>query len=100
MGLQNKDKIQGNYHLLDKNKNKEPLKKLDVSEGSETLGIYIAMNGNNVDQRKNLENKAKKMADQLCTKICEPNTSTYVFNSCFMASIRYCLPVSNFTEAE
>ena len=47
-----KDEIEGNYYLLDKNKHKETLKRLDVSEASETLGVHLAVDGNNQVQRK------------------------------------------------
>ena len=51
--------MEGTYHLLDKNDEKQDLKRLKVSKGSETLGIYIAMDGNNFDQKLNLCQKAE-----------------------------------------
>ena len=50
----NKDDIHGDYYLFDKNKRKEVLKRLDVSEALETLGVYLSPDGNDRVQREKL----------------------------------------------
>ena len=96
----NKDDVHGDYYLFDKNKRKEVLKQLDVSEASETLGVHLSPDGNDRVQRKKLREKCEIFGDQVRTSDCEPNTAIYLFNSCLMASIRYCLPVTNFSEKD
>ena len=56
-----KDDIQGDYYLLNKNKQKEALKRLEVSEASETLGVHIAPDGNDRIQREKLRENAKNL---------------------------------------
>ena len=42
--------MQGEYTLTDKQGNRHSLKRLEGSTGSETLGVFIAMDGNQEDQ--------------------------------------------------
>ena len=51
---QNIEDMEGSYYLLDKNNEKQHLQRYEVSKESETLGIFISMDGNNRDQRLNL----------------------------------------------
>ena len=92
--------MEGSYYLLDKNDEKQDLQRYEVSKGSETLGIFIAMDGNNEDQRLNLRSKAEKFGEQINTSHCEPNEAIYMYNHCFIKSMEYCMPVTCFTEDE
>lgn len=59
-----KDDIQVDYNLLDKkNKQKEALKLLEVSEASETLGVHIALDSNDRIQRENLREKCEQFTN-------------------------------------
>ena len=55
----NKDDVHRDYYLFDKNKRKEVLKRLDVSEASETLGVHLSPDGNDRVQRKKLRENVK-----------------------------------------
>ena len=92
--------MEGSYYLLDKNDEKQDLKRFEVSKGSETLGIFITMDGNNKDQRDNLRAKAEKFGEQINTSHCEPNEAIYMYNHCFIKSMEYCMPVMNFKEKD
>ena len=76
------------------------MKRLDVSEASETLGVHLSPDDNDRVQRQKLREQCEIFGDQVRTSKFEPNTAIYVFNSCLMASIRYCLPVTNFSEKD
>ena len=65
-----------------------------------TLGVFIAMDGNSSAQKELLKEKAKTFAEKLRTSQCEPNTAIYAYNTCFIESMEYCMPVTNFTKEE
>ena len=87
--------MEGSYSLTDKKGNRHPLKRLEVSTGSETLGVFIAMDGNQEAQIKSLKEKSKNFAAKMKAKQCEPNIAMYTYNTCFMKSMEYCMPVTH-----
>ena len=90
----------GEFYLLDKDSTQHPLKRCEVSQATETLGVFIAMDGNLMAQKEALKEKAKSFAEKLRTSQCEPNTAIYAFNTCFIKSMEYCMPATNFIKEE
>ena len=97
---QTMEEMEGEFTLLDKEENRVPLKRLEVSEATETLGVFISMDGNHSAQKEELKKKAKSFAEKLRTRKCEPNTAIYTYNNCFLKSMQYCMPATNFSKEE
>ena len=53
------------FTLNDKFGTPHPSKRLNVHEGLETLGVFIAMDGNQTDQLNNLREKEEVFAEQI-----------------------------------
>ena len=90
--------MQGEYTLQDKEGNNHPLERREVSQATETLGVYIAMDGNDKAQEEALRKKSEDFAEKLRVSKCEPNTALYAYNNCFIKSMEYCMLVTNFTR--
>ena len=90
----------GDFYLLDKEHTHHPLKQREVSQATETLGVYVSMDGNSSAQKEALREKAKSFAEKLRTSQCKPNTAIYTYHTCFMKSMEYCMPATNFTKEE
>ena len=90
----------GQCTLDDKYGNQHHLRQIEVSEAVETLGVYLAMDGNQVKHKEVLQEKADKFAEQIAKSNCDSSTATYTYNKCLMASLEYSLVVSDFTEKE
>ena len=95
-----KEDMPGDFTLNDKYGTPYPLKRLDVHKGSETLGLFIAMDENQTDQSNNLREKSEVFAKQIRASYYNANTAIYTYNSCFVKSMKYCMPVTNFLEKE
>ena len=87
--------MEGTYTLMDKTGQRHLLTRLEVSQGKETLGVFIAMDGNQTNQIAELETKSKEYAAQIMASTCDYNTAVYSYNSCFMKSLEYCMPVTS-----
>lgn len=61
------------------------MKRLDVSEASETLGFHLSPDGNDRVQREKLREQCEIFRDQVSSSECEPKTAIYAFNACLMA---------------
>ena len=88
MDLQNNRKHGGRLYILtDKHENRHAPKKLEVSTGLETLGVFIIMDGNQKAQIKSLTEKSKTFAGKM-----------RAYNESFMKSIEYYMPVTYLSE--
>lgn len=90
----------GDFYLLDKEHTHHSLKRREVSQATETSGVYVAVDSNLLAQKEALRNKAKLFAEKLYTSQCELNTAIYTYNTCFIKSMEYCMPATNFTKAK
>ena len=88
------------FTLTDKDGNRHPLVRLEVSEGRKSLGVYIAVDGNEKAQKKYLIEMARTYAEQIRTSQTTPDTAMYTYKACFLKAIEYSMPVTNFTEEE
>jgi hypothetical protein len=86
-----KDDMPGSFTLVDKHSNREILTRLEVWEAQKTLGVFLAMDGNQRAQFLFLREKSKEFANQIRSSKCDKNTALYTYNSCFMKSMEYCM---------
>ena len=96
----NKDDMPADFTLNDKEGMQHTLKRLDPSQGSETLGIFLAMDRTHVDHFNSMKAKGVAFADKIRVSNCSPNVAIYTFKFCFLPSLQYSMCVSNFTEKE
>ena len=92
--------MEGSYLLNNQFGHPHNLERLDVSVGRETLGVHIAMDGNQDDQVISLENKSKDYAAKIMASRYNQNTAVYSYNRCFMKSLEYCMPVMSISKAQ
>ena len=88
------------FTLTDKDGNCHPLVRLEVSEGRKSLGVYIAVDGNEKSQKEYLIGMARTYAEQIHTSQTTPDTAMYTYKPCFLKAIEYSIQVTNFTEKE
>ena len=84
------------FTLTDKDFNRHTLVRLEVSEGRQSRGVYIAVGGNKKAQKSYLINKARKYVEQIHT----PDTAMYTYKTRFIKAIEYSMPVTNFSKKE
>ena len=89
-----------NCTLNDKFENPYNLKQISVSEACKTLGVYLAMDGNQKKHIELLQEKANEFAEKIIRSNCDPNTAIYTYNSCLMKSLEYSMVISDFTYTE
>ena len=90
----------GSFTLIDKHGIRQELKRMDVSEAENTLGVFLAMDGNQRRQFLFLKGEEVKFGDQIRSSKCDKNTALYTYNSCFMKSMEYCMTTTNFSESQ
>lgn len=90
----------GSFTLIDKHGIRQELKRMDVSEAENTLGVFLAMDGNQRRQFLFLKGEAVKFGEQIRSSKCDKNTALYTYNSCFMKSMEYCMTTTNFSESQ
>ena len=86
------------FTLTDKDCNRHPLIRLEVLEGRKSLGVYIAVNGNEKTQEAYLIEMAKKYAEQIKPANVLPVwqwTHTIPF---FLKAIKELMPITNFSK--
>ena len=75
--IQNKDGIQA------------PLKRYEVSHADKTLGVFIAVDGNEEAEIEHLKKLSEKFGHQLRTAKCEKNASMYTLQYSLMKTFKY-----------
>ena len=70
--------MEGEFTLSDNTGARKPLRRLDVWEGSKPLGVFLAMDRNNVSHLEHLKNESIVFAEKMRTSSCDPNTTLYV----------------------
>lgn len=90
----------GKYTLIDKYGNCNLLKRLEVLEGFESLGVFVTMDGNQESQINSLTEKAKKFKESMQANACDANTAIFTYQNCFMKGMEYCMPVTNLTKTQ
>ena len=68
--------------------------------GKKGLGVYLAPDGNNIDEFKYLETKELEWCGKIATSFLSPSAAYLGLCSTIMASLRYPLAARTFTEKE
>ena len=85
-----KEEIPGNITIRDVDGySRVTLERLEPHEGKETLGVILAMDGNNVDEVKKLRAKAEEFADCIRTGSISREDAWLAVNSTIMKTLEY-----------
>ena len=68
------------------------MKGIEPSQGKETLGVFLAPDGNNSHTKAALENKAKQWRDRIRAGHLAPSLSWHAANTTILKSLEYPLP--------
>ena len=74
--------------------------RLEPSQARETLGIHLAMDGNQREQIKHLKNKARIYAEQLRTGIISKNRAWYSYTAGFAKTLEYPMEAIDLSKEE
>ncbi len=97
----NIDETPGNITIRDTSGiERVPLERLEVDEARETLGVFIAMDGNQQDQTQALWEKASKWADQVRTGRFSHAEAWFSLQYCVMKSLEYPLMATSLSKAQ
>jgi hypothetical protein len=90
----------GNIFINDINGNRKVLRRCEVDDAQETLGVYLAPDGNTRQQQQKLQEAAIKWADNMRTGKIPKDDAWPAFHSTIWKTILYPLPALNMTPAE
>ena len=90
----------GECTLNDKYGNPHLLQRTSASEAIKTLGVWMAMDGNQKKHKEVLKAKADAYGEKAIRSNCDPNTAIYSYNRCIMKGLEYSHVISNFTKQE
>jgi hypothetical protein len=76
------------------------LERLDVHEARETLGVFIAMNGNQEAQTQELWEKSTAWADKVRSGRFSPAEAWFSIQFCIMKSLEYPLMATSLSKAQ
>ena len=68
---------------------RERLEWLEPHEAKETLGIFVSMDGNSIDEVNNLLTKTRQMTEYLRTAKNKKKEAWYTFTAAFMKTLKY-----------
>ena len=95
-----KDMMEATFTMNDKYGNPHPLQRLDVTEGKETLGVHISMDGNARDQYKYLKKECRIFGDKMRATDCTPYDAVKTYTTCLMPKLEYCMPITSFSKKQ
>jgi hypothetical protein len=75
-----------------------PLERLEVSEARETLGVFIAMDGNQEQQTAELRLKANRWADRVRSGRLSHAEVWFSLNGCILKSLEYPMMATSLSE--
>jgi hypothetical protein len=90
----------GKLSILDTTGQQVILERHDPSEATETLGVWQAMDGNNIKQIAQLRKKTKEFADCMRTGYLSKNNAWYAINTTIMKTLEYLMTATTISEAE
>ena len=90
----------GEFTLMDKNGNRDPLCRQEVHYAEKTLDVCIFMDWNEEAEMTRLKAHVKLFADQIRTAKCSKNAALYTYNASFMKTMEYAMPVTQFSEVD
>jgi hypothetical protein len=77
-----------------------PLRRFEVEHAEETLGVFLAMDGNNTAEIEKLLDKSKEFAEYIRTGRMTRTDAWYAFNFTIMKTLEYPMVATTLTEAE
>ena len=86
--------------VRDKDKNQKNLRQLTITEARETLGVWIAADGNWKVQTQKLTEKADQWATKLQQGHLNTTDSMIALQTTIQRSLQYCLPATYLTEEQ
>jgi len=92
--------LPGEFTLMDKNGNRDPLRRHEVYYVEKILGVFISMDGNEDTEMTRLKAHSKLFANQIRTAKCSKNAALYTYNASFMKTIEYAMPDTQFSEVD
>lgn len=78
----------------------QPLKQLRINQARETLGIWIACNGSNKKQQKEMKSKARKWGLQIASSHLSPRDTFTALRTTIMAGLKYSLITTKLTRPQ
>ena len=78
----------------------KPLKQLRIDRARETLGIWIACDGNHKKQRKEMKLKAKKWGLQIASSHLNPKDTLTALKTTIMVGLKYSLVTTSLTRKQ
>ena len=89
-----------NFQVKDHNEVMRTMPTFNPSEGKETLGVYLAPDGNNKEMIEYLKGKATEWSDLVRTGHLNRKDARQALDTTIMKSIEYCLPAMTLTSKE
>ena len=90
----NEEDLLGEFSIQNKYDVQTPLVRYEASHADKTLGVYIAMDGNEDAEIKPLTELSKKFSNQLRTAKCAKNSSMYILQYSLMKTFEYPMTVT------
>ena len=87
-------------YAIDTNGTHQKVKQLDVSDAYETLGVFIAADGNHRAQLKLMKEYARDWADRLQTSFLSENEAVQALHSTILKKLEYPLLAMTLTREE
>ena len=81
------DDMPGEISIKDCNRQRVTLQRHDVSHAEKTLGVYVAMDGNQAAEKEYLLAKSMEFRNQLCCQRVAKNDVLYTYRSSFLKSL-------------
>ena len=76
------------------------LQQYEVYNAMNTLGVYLAPDGNNATQKKVLLEKMERLAEYICTGHVSRHEAWVSLSLVTMKSLEYCLPAMTLSEKD
>jgi hypothetical protein len=90
----------GNITLPDESGSEYVVAREEVSTAFESLGVWLALDGNQEKLKEVLTETSHVFGSQVSTSKCSKNDTLYTYNNSFMASMQYPMIATQFTESE
>ena len=97
MEIQKNHDLPGELHARNFDEKIYPLARLDPSLARETLGIFLAMDGNQRAQTEHLKNKARIYSEQIRTGLISKRHAWYSYTSAFSKPLEYPMEAIEFS---
>ena len=91
----------GDLTLLNKDQtSRTTITRYEVGHAEETLGVFLAMDGNNQRQIEELKKKSKEFGDQVRVSNTTPSAVWYTYSSSFLKSLEYPMSATTISKKE